>query len=181
MKPGWLVVAVLLLSGCAEKLPTTPSQAPGPRAGVPSRIELSANPGMGSDAGSGTITARVFDGLFTALAVNALNELLGAVGQPGGVHFTPQINTPAAGQSLEAFAKAVNGGAQSAKVVLLDGAKPLYPEVLSLVESRLRPGALIVADNADSSPEYLERVRSPAAGYMSTPFAEDVELSMRIG
>jgi hypothetical protein len=24
-------------------------------------------------------------------------------------------------------------------------------------------------------------VRSPAAGYMSTPFAEDVELSMRIG
>jgi predicted O-methyltransferase YrrM len=66
-------------------------------------------------------------------------------------------------------------------LLLLDGAKPLYPEVLSLVESRLRPGALIVADNADSSPEYLERVRSPTAGYMSTPFAEDVELSMRIG
>jgi predicted O-methyltransferase YrrM len=66
-------------------------------------------------------------------------------------------------------------------LLLLDGAKPLYPEVLSLVESRLRPGALIVADNADSSPEYLERVRSPAAGYMSTPFAEDVELSMRTG
>ena len=66
-------------------------------------------------------------------------------------------------------------------LLLLDGAKPLYPEMLSLVESRLRPGALIVADNADSSPKYLERVRSPAAGYMSTPFAEDVELSMRIG
>jgi predicted O-methyltransferase YrrM len=66
-------------------------------------------------------------------------------------------------------------------LLLLDGAKPLYPEILSLVEGRLRPGALIVADNADSSPEYLERVRSPAAGYMSTPFAEDVELSMRIG
>ena len=66
-------------------------------------------------------------------------------------------------------------------LLLLDGAKPLYPEILSLVEGRLRSGALIVADNADSSPEYLERVRSPAAGYMSTPFAEDVELSMRIG
>jgi predicted O-methyltransferase YrrM len=65
-------------------------------------------------------------------------------------------------------------------LLLLDGAKPLYPEVLSLVESRLRPGALIVADDADSCPEYLERVRSVAAGYMSTPFAEDVELSMRI-
>ena len=65
--------------------------------------------------------------------------------------------------------------------VLLDGAKALYPEILSLVESRLRPGALIVADNADYSPDYLARVRSPASGYLSTPFAEDVELSMRIG
>jgi predicted O-methyltransferase YrrM len=66
-------------------------------------------------------------------------------------------------------------------LLLLDGAKALYPEILSLVESRLRPGALIVADNADYSPDYLARVRSPASGYLSTPFAEDVELSMRIG
>jgi len=65
-------------------------------------------------------------------------------------------------------------------LVLLDGAKALYSEILSLVESRLRPGALIVADNADYSPDYLARVRSPASGYLSTPFAEDVELSMRI-
>jgi predicted O-methyltransferase YrrM len=62
----------------------------------------------------------------------------------------------------------------------LDGAKALYPEILSLVESRLRPCALIVADDADYSPDYLARVRSPAAGYMSVPFAEDIELSMRI-
>ena len=62
-------------------------------------------------------------------------------------------------------------------LLLLDGAKALYPEILDLVESRLRPGALIVADNADYSPDYLARVRSPASGYMSTPFGEDVELS----
>jgi predicted O-methyltransferase YrrM len=49
------------------------------------------------------------------------------------------------------------------------------------VESRLRPGALIVADNADYSPDYLARVRSPEGGYLSTPFAEDVELSMKLG
>ena len=49
------------------------------------------------------------------------------------------------------------------------------------MESRLKPGALIVADNADMSPDYLERVRSPASGYLSVPFAEDVELSMRMG
>lgn len=66
-------------------------------------------------------------------------------------------------------------------LLLLDGAKALYPEILSLVESRLRPGAFIVADNADYSPDYLAHVRSPANGYMSTPFGEDVELSMRIG
>jgi predicted O-methyltransferase YrrM len=66
-------------------------------------------------------------------------------------------------------------------LLLLDGAKALYPDILSLVESRLRPGALIVADDADHSPDYLARVRSPEGGYLSTPFAEDVELSMRLG
>jgi predicted O-methyltransferase YrrM len=50
-----------------------------------------------------------------------------------------------------------------------------------LLESRLRPGALIVADNADDSPEYLERVRKPGGGYLSVPFAGDVELSQRLG
>lgn len=70
---------------------------------------------------------------------------------------------------------------ETVDLVLLDGAKALYPEILSLVESRLRPGAFIVADNADDSPDYLARVRSSAKSYMSTPFAGAVELSMRIG
>jgi predicted O-methyltransferase YrrM len=69
---------------------------------------------------------------------------------------------------------------ETVDLLLLDGAKALYPEILTLVESRLRPGAFIIADNADYSPDYLARVRSPANGYLSTPFAEDVELSMRI-
>ena len=70
---------------------------------------------------------------------------------------------------------------ETVDLVLLDGAKALYPEILSLVESRLKSGAWIVADNADDSPDYLARVRSPEKGYISVPFAEDVELSMRIG
>ncbi|MBB2793930.1 UNVERIFIED_ORG: putative O-methyltransferase YrrM [Rhizobium pisi] len=65
-------------------------------------------------------------------------------------------------------------------LLFLDGAKALYRDILELVEDRLRPGALIVADNADVSPGYLARVRTPAAGYLSTPFADDIELSMRI-
>jgi predicted O-methyltransferase YrrM len=64
--------------------------------------------------------------------------------------------------------------------VLLDGAKALYPSVLSLVETRLRGGAFVVADNADQCPEYLARVRSPAGGYLSVPFADDVEFSMKL-
>ena len=64
--------------------------------------------------------------------------------------------------------------------VLLDGAKSLYPPILSLLEPRLRDGALIVADNADDSPEYLARVRSADSGYLSVAFGEDVELSMRL-
>lgn len=69
----------------------------------------------------------------------------------------------------------------SIDLVLLDGAKGLYPEILALVEPHLRRGAVIVADNADWSPDYLARVRSPAAGYLSLPFGSDVELSTWIG
>ncbi len=69
----------------------------------------------------------------------------------------------------------------SVDLVLLDGAKALYGDVLDLLEPRLRPGALIVADNADYCPDYLARVRAPDSGYLSIAFAEDVELSMRIG
>jgi len=63
---------------------------------------------------------------------------------------------------------------------LLDGAKALYPDVLELVAPRLRAGALIIADNADFCPPYLERVRSWSSGYLSVPFADDVELSLRL-
>ncbi|TCW06424.1 methyltransferase family protein [Raoultella sp. BIGb0138] len=66
-------------------------------------------------------------------------------------------------------------------MVLLDGAKALYPDILALLESRLRPSATIVADNADYSAEYLNYVRNPQNGYLSVPFADDVEISLRLG
>lgn len=65
-------------------------------------------------------------------------------------------------------------------LLLLDGAKALYPEVLAIVESRLKRGAFVIADNADYSPDYLAYVRTPANGYLSVPFGDDVELSMRM-
>src|SRR6185369_10369611 len=36
------------------------------------------------------------NGLFTALAVNALNALTGSVGAEGGLHFMPQVAAPPA-------------------------------------------------------------------------------------
>ncbi|HEX4340776.1 MAG TPA: class I SAM-dependent methyltransferase [Polyangiaceae bacterium] len=65
-------------------------------------------------------------------------------------------------------------------LLLLDGAKVLYPRILSLVGPRLRKGGLVVADNADHNPEFLAHVRDPGNGYLSVPFAEDVELFMRL-
>lgn len=65
-------------------------------------------------------------------------------------------------------------------LVLLDGAKALYNDILSLVESRLSPGALILADNVDFCPDYLARVRSPANGYLSAPLTEEVELTWKM-
>jgi predicted O-methyltransferase YrrM len=70
---------------------------------------------------------------------------------------------------------------ESVDLLLLDGAKALYGDVLSLVEKHLKPGALVVADNTDYCPEYLAYVRAPQNGYLSVPFADDIELSMLLG
>jgi predicted O-methyltransferase YrrM len=80
------------------------------------------------------------------------------------------------GDALETLARDLP---ETIDLVLLDGAKALYPRVLSLLEAHLRAGALIIADNADKSPDYLAKVRSPTGGYLSVPFASDVELSMK--
>lgn len=82
------------------------------------------------------------------------------------------------GDALETLARDLP---DSIDLVLLDGAKGLYPAVLDLLESRLRPGALVLADNADWNADYIARVRDPARGYLSVPFAGDVELSLRLG
>jgi predicted O-methyltransferase YrrM len=56
--------------------------------------------------------------------------------------------------------------------VLLDGWKELYLPVTKLLEPKLSPGALIVADNTsmDDTRPYLDHVRDPANGYVSVNF-----------
>ncbi|WP_394820813.1 O-methyltransferase [Pendulispora albinea] len=81
------------------------------------------------------------------------------------------------GDALESLARDLP---DSIDLVLLDGAKVLYPRILALLEPRLSPGALVVADNADHNPEFLANIRAAGSGYLSVPFASDVEVSMRV-
>jgi predicted O-methyltransferase YrrM len=57
-------------------------------------------------------------------------------------------------------------------LVLLDGWKELYVPVLRLLQPRLRPGALIVADDTtfDTAVNYQAYVRDPGNGFVSADF-----------
>jgi anaerobic selenocysteine-containing dehydrogenase len=75
------------------------------------------------------------NGLFTALAVNALNLMLGSVGQPGGIQFMPQPEfqlpgkaaKPAEPANLPAFCKSLEAAPSSPiKVLLLNQCNPVY-------------------------------------------------------
>jgi len=71
-----------------------------------------------------------------------------------------------------------------ADFVLLDGWKDLCLPVLRLLEPRLRPGTLVVADDVDltSLQPYLSYVRIPANGYQSVtfPVEDGMEISCRL-
>jgi predicted O-methyltransferase YrrM len=124
--------------------------------------------------------------LAAALRDNGGGLLVGSEFEPGKVarargHFSQagldDLIDLRPGDALQTLAGGLPDGID---LVLLDGAKPLYGDVLDLVEDRLRPGALVVADNADLSPDYVARVRG-SGHYTSVAIAEDIELSMRVG
>lgn len=70
-------------------------------------------------------------------------------------------------------------------LVLLDGWKELYLPVLRLLQPRLTPGALIVADDTsyESAASYLAYVRDPGNGFVSVAFPVDdgIEVSSWTG
>jgi len=71
-------------------------------------------------------------------------------------------------------------------VVLMDGWKEMYLPVLDILEPKLVPGSIVVADNTSRSDAvpYLDRVREPANGYVSLNFPgkgnDTMELSCRV-
>lgn len=72
-------------------------------------------------------------------------------------------------------------------LAFLDGWKELYLPVLRLIEPKLLPGALVIADDLDLFPDalksYLAYVRDPANGYVSVavPLGDAMEVSARVG
>ncbi len=70
--------------------------------------------------------------------------------------------------------------------VYLDGWKDLCLPVLRLLEPRLAPGALVLADDitvaSGQLAEYLAYVRDPVNGYVSIefPVADGIEISCRV-
>ena len=75
------------------------------------------------------------NGLFTALAVNALNTLVGNIDRPGGISFTPQFDVAAAVKAPVPSATAAPALAQwsaalasgsTPEVLFLDGVNPVF-------------------------------------------------------
>lgn len=59
-------------------------------------------------------------------------------------------------------------------MVMLDGAFTLYLPILKLLEPHLKPGAVIVGENAlEEASGYIDYVRDPANGYLSLPLPFD--------
>ncbi|MEW6322113.1 MAG: molybdopterin-dependent oxidoreductase [Acidobacteriota bacterium] len=80
------------------------------------------------------------NGLFHALAVNALNALLGSVGQPGGLVVPPDVPAPASPAGLASLLEA------APTVLLLDEANPVFDAPPSWrVAERLRAIPFIVS------------------------------------
>ncbi|TMP99521.1 MAG: nitrate reductase [Verrucomicrobia bacterium] len=67
------------------------------------------------------------NGMFNALAVNALNALVGSVGQPGGIFFTPGNAQKAASTTMDKFAADIlDAPASPIQILLLSDANPVF-------------------------------------------------------
>jgi predicted O-methyltransferase YrrM len=86
----------------------------------------------------------------------------------------------------DAFETLKEGLGDGIDILLLDGWKELYLPLLKVLEPRLSPGALVIADDLTIAPEalasYVRYVRDPLNGYLSVevPLDDGLELSIRM-
>ena len=81
------------------------------------------------------------------------------------------------GDALETLASNLP---ETLDLLLLDGAKGLYADILKRVESRLHPASLVFADDAHHCPDYITHMRSNTQQYLSIPLLGNLEISMRL-
>ncbi|MCP3804616.1 class I SAM-dependent methyltransferase [Allokutzneria sp. A3M-2-11 16] len=135
----------------------------------------------------------------TSFGISALH-LAAAVRDNGSGHvITTELNADKAASARETFAEAglddlitvllgdardTLAGEEPVDFVLLDGWKDLCLPVLRLLEPRLAPGTLVVADDVDlpALQPYLDYVRDPRNGYESVtfPVEDGMEISCRL-
>jgi anaerobic selenocysteine-containing dehydrogenase len=135
-------VAGMRIDGWREGLPAYSPEAIAWKTGVPPETltrlarEMAARSPAVAMVGGAPLAQT--NGLFTALAVNALNALLGSVGKPGGLQFTPKPPLPASGVardnsgerkaiSVRALAQQIlSGQPRPIEVLLLHEANPVF-------------------------------------------------------
>jgi predicted O-methyltransferase YrrM len=133
----------------------------------------------------------------TSFAISTICLAAGVKDNGGGIvigseFMSNKVQTARANLTAAGLAELVDVRAGDARVelvrdlpetidlVFLDGGKEMYVEVLQGLEPRLRPGALVVADNASWGAGYLDHVRD-GGRYLSTGFEnENVEVSLVI-
>jgi anaerobic selenocysteine-containing dehydrogenase len=117
--------------GLADYAPAAVEQKTGVRAARVERLAKELAEQRPSVAIIGGAPLAQTNGVFQALAVNALNALLGSVNAAGGLSFTPRsTQRPSPGNASpvipELFAGILAGGASPVQVLLLDRANPVY-------------------------------------------------------
>ena len=135
-------VAGTRIDGWREGLPAYSPEAIAWKTGVPPETitrlarEMAARSPAVAMVGGAPLAQT--NGLFTALSVNALNALLGSVGKPGGLQFTPESPLPAGaaarGNSGEAKTNSVrplaqqilSGQPRPVEVLLVHEANPVF-------------------------------------------------------
>ena len=128
--PGWS-------QGLTDYAPAKVEKQVGVRADTITRIAREAAANAPAVALIGDAAAAQSNGLFNALAVNALNALLGSVGKPGGILFNSREiarpGKPATGaggnapeNSLTSLVNRIHSAPDGVKVLLLYGANPVF-------------------------------------------------------
>jgi anaerobic selenocysteine-containing dehydrogenase len=125
--------ATRLIAGWSEGLPGYTAEQVEKRTGIPAkRIERLAHEmaeHVPAVAIVGGLPLAHTNGLFTALAVNALNALLGSVGTPGGVFFTPRPPTEKSDKVTgddDFIGDLLAGKLDGTKILLLHNTNPVF-------------------------------------------------------